>query len=683
MPYRDRYTDFTYNNVSSRNMKVWVTNAKDLKFEATPKFSDTFVSPVTSQIRYHTATTLSSLDFTLKCIAINVTLLEWRAIQQWLSPLSKGKLQFDFNDKTYYNVKVSQAISGTSFVAGTYNEIEGEVYNIEFSVSFTTTSDWAALGPSITSPTNKRFAENEPLTITIYDAPEVFNINNTQVVLTYTYNDIIQQPDQWDKVDFWKNGISTSGGSTNATILSYLNNNTYSAVMIDVLINAVQNSDIFTLASSINNKFQFPSVYNLTKAVLNTTPGSDKIGGYQRNTTRHYLTQTTVLTNKVIYLDEELYSKLVEEDVNFSLYNYFLLDNTLNKSYTTTKTGYASFEANVVAYIYEKTKLNEDNEQVKVFSLRGYSGANNYFLDDIEINSTGLALYGLTMTFTASGDEAFAHCPFYYEEYEDTLAVFNAGSYPTYPNLFVNLGLSTEMSIYQDDNLKYNYQMAVRNTTLNVDGRTGYVTFNNTLAESAGIVGTAGQTRIVSDSTNNGPIEIPSGNPELVKVRFFGKTTTTLTGTGDGRVTVDTLPVTHLFFQPVGEFKYARNGKFGALIFKSIKKEPTYNGDDYPLVPDLSHRPGYGSQIIDYTFSTDIAIAHLSLSANEKVWVLTIPTSCLVGCGLDELDADFNTGEFTDAPYYYLSLCDYSTISVVTGDNSATSYISVGTRDVW
>lgn len=177
--YRDNYTDFTYNDVRSSSMKVWITNNHDIAMAATPKFQDTFVSPTFGQGRYLTATSITQSDFTLKCIAIYVTLQEWRAIQQWLSPLSSGKLQFQFNQFTYYDVKVSQQITGTTFVAGKMDKILGDLYIIEFSITFTTIDDYAALGQPVTCLLNRDFGWE--------DRDETTN----ELIYKYTRNSVI------------------------------------------------------------------------------------------------------------------------------------------------------------------------------------------------------------------------------------------------------------------------------------------------------------------------------------------------------------------------------------------------------------------------------------------------------------------------------------------------------------
>lgn len=144
--FRDEYTNFSFNELESENFKVWITNKNDLKRNMSPNFSDKFNTPTGSQIRYHEGTTIDKQDFKLSCAAIDVTLNEWRAITEWLSPLKQGKLRFEWNDNYYYMVKISKAPSGTMFMKGRVDNVMGQLYVITFDLEFTTVHDWAALG---------------------------------------------------------------------------------------------------------------------------------------------------------------------------------------------------------------------------------------------------------------------------------------------------------------------------------------------------------------------------------------------------------------------------------------------------------------------------------------------------------------------------------------------------------
>ena len=145
--FRDNYTNFTFDDLRSENFKVWITNKNDLKRNMSPNFSDKFNAPTYGQVRYHEGTTIDKQDFKFSCVAVDVTLNEWRAITEWLSPLKSGKLTLDWNDKYYYMVKLSKAPSGTMFMKSKIDNVMGQLFIITFDLEFTTVYDWAALGP--------------------------------------------------------------------------------------------------------------------------------------------------------------------------------------------------------------------------------------------------------------------------------------------------------------------------------------------------------------------------------------------------------------------------------------------------------------------------------------------------------------------------------------------------------
>ena len=172
MMFRDTYTDFSFDEIKSENFKVWITNNKDLQRSMSPNFSDKFNSPTYGQIRFYEGTTIDKQDFKLSCAAINITLNEWRAITEWLSPLKSGKLRFDWNDKYYYMVKISKSITGSMFIKSKIDSVMGDLYTITFTVEFTTINDWAALGPYCWQENYELVTVNENGTI-----KEVRNVN--------------------------------------------------------------------------------------------------------------------------------------------------------------------------------------------------------------------------------------------------------------------------------------------------------------------------------------------------------------------------------------------------------------------------------------------------------------------------------------------------------------------------
>lgn len=146
MAFRDKYTDFTFDDKKSSSYKVWITNKNDIQLALTPNFKDKFTSPQFGGVRYLDGTTIEKTDIKISCIAIDVTLNEWRAICNWLGPTKIGKLSFDFNHYTYYNAKLSSNVTAKMFNYSGKDSLLGGRKIIEFSLSFTTVGDYAAMG---------------------------------------------------------------------------------------------------------------------------------------------------------------------------------------------------------------------------------------------------------------------------------------------------------------------------------------------------------------------------------------------------------------------------------------------------------------------------------------------------------------------------------------------------------
>ena len=683
MPFKDKYTRFWFNDISSETMKVWVTNNKDIEFKATPNFTDAFVNPVASQVRYHTNTTISSNDFQVKCIAIGVNMLEWRAIENWLSPLTKGKLQFDFNDNTYYNVKVSKQVKGNVFVAGSNHIYNNDTYNIEFTVEFTTTSDWAALGPQVVVPINETYKDNAVVEMTLIDSP-VATVSKIKFVSGYTYNYMTADSTKWDQAEWWRLGLSDA--NTDHQLIKAALTGSQSSSMVECLKNSLAAYSIVSLSSSINNKFAMPVVYN--KTMSNNTIYPEKGEAYiklENRKGRKYITEPTILINKTIYLDEVFYEDFQKSEGggggNYSNYNYYLLDSAITHTGTLSTTiNFKQLTPHVMAYIRQQTLQSGKHQMI----LTNYHNDSEYgIVADIPLGGEGVTFYGTSVLFVASSADAYKYCPFYYLEDDNTYAIMNAGSYDCYPDLFLDLGLTVKTEIKKEQELLYDYEVAVQNTALNINGKTGFVTFNNQLAESAALVGDAGKTKIVVSSTNNGVLAIEPGKPELLKVRVFGINQPILTRFSDKPQQTEPIGITQIFFQPVGEFKYPRNGKFAALLFSHLKREAVYNEGFYPLVNEsFVNASIYGSKVEDYLFTINGFVSYGSVSANTNMWVLTIPTKDFTDCSLCDPSKVESTGYLKTPQYMYLSLCDYTDVSITT-DTSMSSYIMMQTRDAY
>lgn len=219
--FRDTYTDFSFDEIKSENFKVWITNNKDLQRSMSPNFSDKFNSPTYGQTRFYEGTTIDKQDFKLSCAAINITLNEWRAITEWLSPLKSGKLRFDWNDKYYYMVKISKSITGSMFIKSKIDSVMGDLYTITFTVEFTTINDWAALGPYC-------WQENyELVTVDENSTTKVRNVNPSIYNNSYYIPQFIERIDGDNSKEYATDYYISSINPDDKMTISIHNNNIY------------------------------------------------------------------------------------------------------------------------------------------------------------------------------------------------------------------------------------------------------------------------------------------------------------------------------------------------------------------------------------------------------------------------------------------------------------------------
>ena len=639
--YRDNYTDFIYNEVRSSNMKVWITNRNDISMAATPKFQDTFVSPTFGQGRYLTSTSVTQTDFTLKCIAIYVTMQEWRAIQQWLSPLSSGKLQFQFNQFTYYYVKVSQQITGTTFVAGKMDKLLGDLYIIEFSITFTTVDDYAALGQPVTCLLNRDFGYEDK--------------NNGEVLYKYTRDSVI------------------------------------------------------------SNRYYMPAIYGYKEH--NGAPTNGRV----------YVTSPTSLLNKLLYFDTKGFQSEGKE-YNFSNYFYLIESNLISNE----KDGINEIVPVAAIVITQIKEGNNISFSAKVVNIQG-----SIQFEETQINeSVGISFYGLNLML-CSTKEQMEHSPFYYEEEPGTYYIMNSGAYDLYPTLYVNSGVSKDITIKLEDELVYDYTLNFNQSTLVFLCRYGIVTYNNKIAEAAILSASGTEVEVVSNSVNNGVLSIPSGRPEIMKCKIldvekakFGTITVTEKFSefkiGDKTITWDDLknmipPIENypglnsygnnlgqimgfredgneryvdvqystyvdslyvIYFQPFGDFKYSRNKTTAYHLFTGIRQELTYDTYGYPVYESpLVTNMGYGSTIENSIFSinsfviNDVKYTETDSEGAEhsyKCKALVVP--------IKDVDNQSNLNNMKNQTAY-LSVCDATKLNIESG--SYEGYAILQTRDAY
>lgn len=156
----DKYTDFYFNEKHSTDMKVWITNSNDLSISFGPTFKDSTSTLASGDGYIFSGSQNLATTKKMQCVAINVTLGEWRKICDWLSPNIIGRLRFDFNINSYYVVKLSTIPTPTivPYKEGTYI--------ITFTLSFTTVGEpyalYSTVGAYLNTTENTEYSSLEP-----------------------------------------------------------------------------------------------------------------------------------------------------------------------------------------------------------------------------------------------------------------------------------------------------------------------------------------------------------------------------------------------------------------------------------------------------------------------------------------------------------------------------------------
>lgn len=175
--FRDDFTNFIFNDIDSKTMKVWITNSRDLQEALVPASRDNFITQSGVDGRIYTGTTIESSTITVKCAAVEITDRERRNISQWLNAKAYGPLIFGFDKHHYYEVKVSGEIIADRWIRGRYHkELGGYTYIYNFTVKFTTVNDWAKLGVPVNVNVSILSEQTQPF-------------NTTSSVEEITYNE--------------------------------------------------------------------------------------------------------------------------------------------------------------------------------------------------------------------------------------------------------------------------------------------------------------------------------------------------------------------------------------------------------------------------------------------------------------------------------------------------------------
>lgn len=180
--FRDNFTDFAFNDIESKAMKVWITNARDIQEQLVASFQDQFITPSYTDGRHYAGTSITSQTLTVKCAAVEITEKEKRNISQWLNPRAVGALTFGFDPYHYYSVKVASEIVADKWVRGRYHkELGGYTYIYNFTIKFTTTDDWCKLGHPVNLDLNSVYFTTDDVDKLTHPFQKISSYNNDKI----------------------------------------------------------------------------------------------------------------------------------------------------------------------------------------------------------------------------------------------------------------------------------------------------------------------------------------------------------------------------------------------------------------------------------------------------------------------------------------------------------------------
>lgn len=560
-PFRDEYTNFSFNGITSEQMKVWITNSRDIQFRLTPEFTDTFVSPTFANNQILTGTNITKSTFNLKCIAINITMQEWRAIQQWLSPYNVGRLEFDFNKNTYYNAKVSKSITGTTFVKGSWDRLIGDLYIVEFNIEFSTVDDFAALGPVNIGILGKNFDE-----------------------------------------------LLIGSDTTEDTKDDYP----------------------YKIESVSNNKFFMPMIIKAQDITGYDNNNDDKRGPYLLNNREVTITLPNLPTT------------------NAAL-GYFVTAGHMNEGFY-----FAEYEL----------KLIDSSTVILYSSIDGQSRGNKLTTYTVIDKEFSFQLYGDDLFFVPVKDQI---ADIKFSNTNNDYLFCNPSSYEIYPTFLIKPFDSEEvMTInYESEEFyKYSYYKTNINSYLTFDCQHGVVLSGDTLAEQANtyvtVNGVTYKEKMFSeDVVNKGVLSLPSGNPEIVKIYTISAPTTIYLSEEDKNNNVNyNLKYLKIRTSSPLQFNHSRSVLH---LFTGVDESTSFNINGYPYHPlaPSTQNPKYIP-----SFKNSKLLVNCIIFPYEDDYMIIGPS--------DELK------DFINETEYYLSICDYSRITIE-GDGFA--YLQ--TRDVF
>lgn len=574
--FRDNYTDFTFNGVRSSQMNVWITNSRDIKLVATPEFSDTFITPLFGNQQIYSNTNITKSTFSVQCIAINITLNDWRAIQQWLSPNIIGHLEFDFNDRTYYNAKISKAISGVSFVQGTLDSILGDLHIVTFSVEFVTVGDFAAKGPVNTAFLNTDF-----------------------------------------------------------------------------------NETTYTIESVSNNRYFMPTMVKLPTTITGAKP--------------------ILLRNRPISVElpVSLKDNLAAGDVLAYFVNGQILsapESLTSGEYTTSAAyqlrSYENPQTGETGVAFESVSWGNDlTARLEIISSWSWLIAEDGKLKfNLNIFGNDILLYIQIITVPSSdpsGDLEPYDLAQHFSIPSFNYSILNTGSYDMYPEFWFTSPTNKQYSVKVNGNTVYDYHLAYE-TPMSIDCSTGFATINGTLAENANYSYDTNEYSIVQpvveSSINHGRCIIPSGSPELFKIRVLSFHNSINLFDPVSPPTLSNFGV--LSFAVYGTPHYDHDNAI-AFLFKDVAWSHRFNTGGYPYAP-VASSSAYVSDFDWCQLLPDVVMSRITQD-NKTYYTLMGDLS-----SLESID-------FTEMSEMYCSVCNATNVEVV----GTTGSVLLQTRDAF
>lgn len=715
--FRDRYTNFSFDEISSETMKVWLLNSNDLVAGLTPNVSDSYETPTQGFGHYLNSTTADKNEFKLKCIAVNVTLNEWRAIQNWLSPFKVGRLKFDFNKETYFEVKVSSKIDGTlSHISGG-NRLTGDYYMIEFTIAFTTIVDFAALGYQVVGRLGMDFKASVDEAVTVYvpALDSAVNIwypgynSNDQYYKAVTKNETTYTLTNNGTIKLFNAAANENG---HIQVVNVEINNGYlklqDAQDVGIEYVLVENDDknvkdfnaglyyykmyVAKIGNYVGEDKEWSTCSEEEKNTL-----SDKAAGALKkyNDIKNIYPVESIVDYKYTmpmvvksFKDDTLLKAdasyaIVNREIAFGPYNDdeewwgtaslekvvgILYDERMFIS-ATAKNG----EKQLVPNCYEirlcKKQNNEDPTLYKIYDADNlvltldendtlYLSSKRYILQVAEDNFLKVQGYQTSDTNL----NAQFHC--------DNYLVANSGAYDLYPHFLLNNGDNEYIAVRKQDTYYYWYELNGSGIRLDIQSKYGIATYNNTIAEACYLFKSQNSSlTVVKDAYNRGALTVESGHPELLRIHLDSFKDIQINGKTKFK---------EITFLHRDIFKYGRNGNFIIHIFKGCKNEAIpYNYGFYPTFVDAYIDEDGGklnTKILDsHVWANSLMLTNMETETEGLYYSkILVPFA-------DYKVFDDNATNID----YYLSICDAEEIGIYADENKSDNFVFLQTRDVF